>query len=372
MEFLTDTDKVKAFFPKTNRPTVKIFLTLVSLVMVARSVCLSKLSDYQSVVIPLKKRTSQKHFYKKLQRFFRLLYLNRFINGLTIFILSYLPENFKDRYLILDRSEWKANGQTYNLLFIGVLIGGVCLPVYSLIVSDQRGNSSQELRIGLLKKLKRFVSLRASIVLGDREFLGWEWLDWLASNEIYFAVRLRKKAYWKEASGNGLTDKFIRKLRRKAEEKGFSYQVFERQGQRYCLIVAIHKHSRFKDSYIYLITNLKSPSEALKAYGKRWRIETMFKCMKTNGFNMEKMNLTDPRKIRLMMGVICTACFLCILQGILQIRKNPPPLKHYKTPVPTDYPPISVFRIGLTRWIEQFTLNHSIQPLFDFQFFEPY
>ena len=67
--------------------------------------------------------------------------------------------------------------------------------------------------------------------------------------------------------------------------------------------------------------------------------------LKSNGFNVEAMNLKDDGKIQLMIGVVIIAYALAIREGILKHCKNPIPTKKYANG--KIYLSVSIFRTGL-------------------------
>lgn len=81
----------------------------------------------------------------------------------------------------------------------------------------------------------------------------------------------------------------------------------------------------------------------LRQYTKRWRIECLFHHLKTNGFNLEDINLADAAKNNLMMAIVSLAYVLTIKAGWKK-RKSVRSIK-YKDG--TTYPAESVFRMGL-------------------------
>ena len=101
----------------------------------------------------------------------------------------------------------------------------------------------------------------------------------------------------------------------------------------------------YKEPYVFFITNLIDAEQALKQYAQRWKIECFFKHLKSNGFNVEAMNLQNDRKIELMMGIVVTAYAIAIREGIIEQLRKPLPIKKYKNG--KQYPAISVFRKGL-------------------------
>jgi hypothetical protein len=52
-----------------------------------------------------------------------------------------------------------------------------------------------------------------------------------------------------------------------------------------------------KEPYIYFISDLEHAKDIANHYLKRWKIECCFKNLKTNGFNIEDINLRSDKKI---------------------------------------------------------------------------
>ncbi len=92
---------------------------------------------------------------------------------------------------------------------------------------------------------------------------------------------------------------------------------------------------------------------AKESYDKRWKIEVFFKHVKSNGFNLEDMNLTELDKIRLMMSVVSFAYTLCLNEGIVQDKINPIPLKKDKKNGKA-WLSVSLFRYGYRNIVQLF------------------
>jgi len=100
-----------------------------------------------------------------------------------------------------------------------------------------------------------------------------------------------------------------------------------------------------KEPYIYFISDLQDARAIANHYLKRWKIECCFKHLKTNGFNIEDINLKIDDKIELMMGVLAMVYLLAVREGLLSHKLKPIPLKKYKNG--TIYLSISIFRVGM-------------------------
>ncbi len=100
-----------------------------------------------------------------------------------------------------------------------------------------------------------------------------------------------------------------------------------------------------KEPYIYFISDMQDARAIANHYLKRWKIECCFKHLKSNGFNIEDINLKIDDKIELMMGVLVMVYIIAIREGLLSHKLKQIPLKKYKNG--KIYLSISIFRMGL-------------------------
>ncbi len=107
-----------------------------------------------------------------------------------------------------------------------------------------------------------------------------------------------------------------------------------------------------QEPYIYFISNMQDARAIAGHYLKRWKIECCFKHLKTNGFNLEDINVKLDAKIELMMAMLAMVYIIAVKEGLLSHQRKPIPLKEYNNG--TTYLSISIFRMGL----------HIIQGLF--------
>ena len=144
--------------------------------------------------------------------------------------------------------------------------------------------------------------------------------------KVNFIIRLRKKMYQSYIELSGYS---YQKLEKKALKKGYSQAIFEMEEQRYK--IEMWKSNIQGKSIIYLITNILHQKRIGKQYAKRWKIEYCFKHLKTNGFNLEAMSLTDLKKIRLMISLVVVAYIMAVREGIIQQKSQPVRVIKYKT-----------------------------------------
>lgn len=125
-----------------------------------------------------------------------------------------------------------------------------------------------------------------------------------------------------------------------------------------------------KEPYIYFISDLQDAQAIANHYLKRWKIECCFKHLKSNGFNIEDINLKIDDKIELMMGVLAMIYIMAVKEGLLSHKLKPIPKKKYKDG--KIYLSISIFRMGLAIIQTLFTkinklihyIEHLLKPFF--------
>ncbi len=66
---------------------------------------------------------------------------------------------------------------------------------------------------------------------------------------------------------------------------------------------------------LYFISTLTHKVKITEAYRRRWRIETCFKHLKTQGFNIEDLNFKDDGKIMLLIAIVIMAYVLSLREA---------------------------------------------------------
>lgn len=165
-------------------------------ILQSRTVCLYKCRDKASQLS--KGTTTINSSYVGLIRFFRMKQIKKFISGIRSLMVVVIDLDLQ--YLIVDRTNWKRGAKNFNLLTIGNLMENVFMPLY-WIQLDKRGNSNTEDRKGLIEGLSELIekagkSIKGSILLADRVFVGQLWFEYLLSKQLSFVIRLRENMYF--------------------------------------------------------------------------------------------------------------------------------------------------------------------------------
>lgn len=113
-----------------------------------------------------------------------------------------------------------------------------------------------------------------------------------------------------------------------------------------------------KEPYIYFISDMQDAKAIANHYLKRWKIECCFKHLKSNGFNIEDINLKVDDKIELMMGVLAMVYIMAIKEGLLSHKLKPIPFKKYSNG--KKYLSLSIFRMGLAIIQTLFTKTNEL------------
>ncbi len=131
----------------------------------------------------------RRHFYRFLQ-FVRL-------DAATAaqLVIALLGLEGKPWVLAIDRTNWEFGRSAINILMVSVEWRGIGIPLIFTLL-PKAGNSSTGARADLLGRLNRvFPDMEIAGLSGDREFIGQEWMAYLAAERIPFTLRLRENQY---------------------------------------------------------------------------------------------------------------------------------------------------------------------------------
>ena len=332
-------DKFKESHPEWQEGILKNTLLMVALILDRQTVCLWKLKGSVGKFLGNTQTDSRSH-YQRIKRWFWVCLEQKYVWLILLETSAGLLKKMTE-VLIIDGTSWKWGGQTYHFLTLSVLYRGVAIPIWwielgRLGVSNQR--QREVLFIGALKVLK----LMGKTLIGDREYIGVKWLKYLKDHQIKFAIRLRDKNYQEAIEVKG---KSIEKLEKKSKKHigQVFHKPFELNGEGYFFVITAYKDRNGKVEILRLITTVPYAYKAVELYKLRYRIESLFKHLKSNGFDLEALHLQSPRKVRLMMALVVLAYTLSIVYGLKGYKRKYPPLKH-------GSPAMSVFRVGIEAW----------------------
>jgi hypothetical protein len=228
--------------------------------------------------------------YRRLQRFFSHHWLD--YNAVAGFIMKLYGFTDMDYYLSLDRTNWKWGRININLLVLAVVYRGAAIPVYWLPL-NKRGNSNSRERIALLKRfIGQFGQDRIKGLLADREFIGDVWMGWLLGQKIPFTIRIRNNSYAENAQGvRSRVDRLFYALK--------AGEVLTLAGARLLGARAVYLSGlRLNDGELLIVASDRFEPAAIRNYGLRWEIETLFGCLKGRGFKLEETRVVSYLRIK--------------------------------------------------------------------------
>ncbi|HYO05594.1 MAG TPA: transposase [Phototrophicaceae bacterium] len=332
-------DKFKQTHPQWQASLVKNTLLMVALLLDRQTVCLWKLKASVGKFLGNTHTDSRSH-YQRIKRWFKQGLEHKYV-WLVLLQCAMGLLTKATKVLILDGSSWQWGGKTYHFLTLSVVYRGVAIPIYWIELA-KLGISSQSQRKVLLESVLKIADLSGKVLLADREYIGGEWFKALTDKGLDFVIRLREGNYKHAIRAAGIKQE---KLEKKALKRVGSLfcKPFGIKGQNYYLLVTAYKERNGKTALLRLITCLANPWKAVDLYRVRYRIEPMFKHLKSNGFDLQSLHLQSSRKIRLMMALLVLAYTLSVIEGLKKYRRKYLPLKH-------GSPAMSVFRVGIEKW----------------------
>ena len=155
--------------------------------------------------------------------------------------------------------------------------------------------------------------------MADREYIGTDWFNFLMDNGLQFIIRLRKKNYQRyvnQMPGKSYQQLIDKVLRSKLADKAVG-KTIEIEGKPYTFVVAKYLDAKGKPHLLLLLASLSQHPKAIAdAYLKRWKIECCFRHLKSNGFDLEQLNLKGKPRARLLMAVMVFAYVISIHEGL--------------------------------------------------------
>lgn len=339
--------------PGWSLAAIKNTLLMVSLLLEEKTVNLWKLKGAVGKVLGNTETDSRSH-YQRLKRWLRLGSDTRQVwVGMLQASASLLTQS--SLYLVLDGSSWISKGRKYHFLTLSVLYQGVSIPVWWLELGKLGVSSDWERRL-LLKLAKKLFKLQGKVLLADREYVGQTWFKTLHEARIDFVIRMRENIFHKQIQLKG---KSVSKLENQAKTRLGKpvWKRFELDGYQYYYVLVAYKTKSGKLDFVRLITTL-TPAKAVAGYAKRYRIESMFRHLKSNGFDLESLNVKQAGKINMMMAALVLAYTLAVVEGLKKFKRCIALKKH-------GWPEMSVFRFGLDLWQNSLTsFNHFISKIY--------
>lgn len=327
-------------------------LLLIQCIIRCRTVNLNKCKAEAGAALG-SKTLNLHNVYTRFIRFFKMKSIDAFCIGITWLLINLI--GFQGTvYMVMDRTNWKIGKININVLFVGLLLPNkIFIPIIWQNL-DKRGNSSEKERMVLIERFCKVWKNHSSVqitLLADREFIGLKWFSFLRVLKWEVVIRLRYQDYLSQVAVKlgKTTFKTECLLKRKVKANGFFQSKIKLNGQDFYYTVfpntAKRRSSSKGDKYLILLTDIQDLTLISQAYKYRWGIEVYFYHCKTNGFNLEDLNLQNLQKAQLMMGLVAVAYVLCIINGLICQRTKKVKV-YWKDYQGKKSKSISLFRLG--------------------------
>ena len=333
--------KFNDLYDKFGLGATKNLHLICQLIILGRTCNLWKLKDYVGLALGNTHVQPLSH-YQRLIRFFNAWYEDdEFLIALQQRTLRLL-RRFKFTHLLLDGTSWKRGQQKYHYMVLSVLVGNVAVPIYWKQLS-KIGASSQVERQTMFTEAMQLFDLSGMTLLADREYVGKKWFKYLTDNKIDFVIRLRFGDYYEAVDAE--KGKTYQRMYDECRGAGkFCRKRIELNGCYYYLSMRPNPKATPDEEVIIFLTRIRATKKTVDQYVKRWRIECLFRHLKSNGFGLEDLNLKPPAKSNLLMALVGLAYSLTVRTGYEAVKKIR--LINYQDG--STFPAESIFRKGLS------------------------
>lgn len=264
--------------------------------------------QFREVALHIESDAKMESIERNIQSFFKDYEFD--YDQVCLLLVLFLPRGKLS--LSIDRTEWDFGVYQCNILMIVAKNGSVGIPLYWSLLDNKSGNSHCKDRIDLLSKLIKVIGeKRIGVIVGDREFIGIEWVKYLKMNDINFCMRVPKSHLVTLKNGDCYS---IETLLHTQTERYFQD----------CRVDGVWCNMMIKrlldNDFLFLIGNL--PAKQLGGfYRRRWCIEVLFQTFKGRGFDLESTHLKCSKKLSKLLVFVSIAVAICVKVGEYHHKK---------------------------------------------------
>lgn len=219
--------------------------------------------------------------------------------------------NVKNLTLVIDGSQM---GSKHVALMISIVVGKRAIPVFWVVKKGKKGHFPSEMHLDVIRKtiaaLRSFVSADTKFtLLGDGEFDSVD-LQRCCRQELHIDYVFRTAC---DSLMYENDDEFRPKnIKLEANVKHFFIPSIDFSKEKFEDVHFLYWFDQKKyDEPLFLISTFDNALDIIEAYEKRFAIETMFKDLKTRGFNLHKNRLDKIVAVsNLIMVAALAFCFM--------------------------------------------------------------
>lgn len=250
-------------------------------------------------------------------------YKFHFLPFLMLFVRKILEKSFKKGEpvaisLVIDGSVMNSG---HIALMVSMVVGKRAIPICWVVKKGKKGHFDSQMHLAVIEQAgsifkQIFAQLLPDVcnnskitLLGDGEFDGVD-LQRLCRQELNWDYVFRTSS---DCVLHENDDMFQPKTMHLDNNELFSFiEGVDFSKTRFQDVAFLYWHDtkKYKDP-LFLVSNMDDPFKIMAAYQQRFAIETMFKDLKTRGFNLHKNRLTKIKAINNLIMVAALA--FCLL-----------------------------------------------------------
>jgi hypothetical protein len=210
--------------------------------------------------------------------------------------------------VIFDRTYWQFGESHLNFLCLSAYMGNTSIPlVFDLLSPDEqygkKGHSGCSERQRVLKVFTdAFGKDKIDVILGDREFIGHDWMNFLKEEGIPFVQRLKESGQMiSNSRGEMVMAKTIFQDLKVGEVRNLGERKIGKDKKTNLRLHVSGTRSDKGDLVIVAHTHHPNP---LETYRQRWGIEVSFRSLKSGGFGIEDTHVRNSKRISCLMNIV--------------------------------------------------------------------
>lgn len=218
--------------------------------------------------------------------------------------------------LIIDGS---TTGRGCVTLMVSVLYKSRAIPVLWVTRKGKKGHFPVAMHIELIRAVQKLIPQGADVVcLGDGEFDGADWLNVLMGFGWKYVCRTSKDAaLYEEGERFQLSEVCPLRGGRPVLIEGLEFT-----DKRDAIVNAVAWWGRPYDKPLFWVTNFETAEEAHLWYDKRFSIETLFRDMKSRGFNLHKSGIRCPERVSRLIIAVALAYIWMVYLGEYALQQG--------------------------------------------------
>lgn len=249
---------------------------------------------------------------KKVKRFLKSKYTDYqsfFLPFITSLLAGFATV---PRLLIVIDGSVVGNGCMASL--VSVVYGKRSIPLAWLVCKQKKGHMKVHLHQVVLEQVASLLPAGPEIVLlGDGEFDSVALQEFAYSQGWKYVLRTAKNSLITTQNG----DQFhLGDCHPDDSQDHFWLPEVYFSKQRYGVVNCVVWHQQVYENPIYLVSNVEEANEVMSLYKNRFSIETIFGDIKSRGFNLQKVRVSDPDMLQNLLIVVCLAFLIVFTLGL--------------------------------------------------------